>query len=342
MCGSKWAARDRISAIVLTLEGYPMTATLKVAVLDDFQQVALRLADWKRLAPRAEVTVFTGNVTGEALLARLQPFDVVMVIRERTKFPRELIEKLPRLKLLITAGMRNLGIDMEACRSRGIPVCGTGTGSSPTAELAFGMLLAMSRNTPAEEASLRAGTWQTKRIGFGVKGLTLGVVGLGRLGGQMTGYARAFGMDVLAWSQNLTAGHAAAAGATRVEKTELFHRADFISLHLILSPRTERIVGAADLALMKPGAFLINTSRAGLLDEAALIAALKEGRIAGAALDVFEQEPLARDAPILTAPNTLLTPHLGYATQDSYELYFPHAVEDIEAWLAGKPIRVLS
>lgn len=319
-----------------------MSAPLKIAVLDDFQQVALRLGDWKRLEPRATVTVFTDNVTGEALVARLKPFDIVMVIRERTKFPKDLIDALPNLKLLITAGMRNLGIDMEACKARGIPVVGTDTGSSPTAELAFGMLLAMSRNTPAEEASLRAGTWQTTRIGFGVKGLTLGVVGLGRLGSQMASYARAFGMNVIAWSQNLTREKAAAAGAERVEKADLFRRADFISLHLILSKRTERIVGASDIALMKKGAFLINTSRAGLLDEAALISALKEGRIAGAALDVFEQEPLPKDAPILSAPNTLLTPHLGYATRDSYELYFPHAVEDIEAWLAGKPIRVLA
>ncbi len=317
-------------------------APVKVAVLDDFQNVALGMADWGRLAPAAAVTVFTDNVTGDALIERLAPFEVVMVIRERTRFPREVIEKLPRLKLLITAGMRNLAIDMDACKARGIIVCGTDTGSSPTAELAFGMLLALSRNMLAEDHSLRAGNWQTQRIGFGVKGLTLGVVGLGRLGAAMAGYAKAFGMDVIAWSQNLTAERAASIGVRRVEKAELFSTADFISLHLILSARTQGVVGAAEIAAMKPSAFLINTSRAGLLDEKALIAALTAKRIAGAALDVFETEPLPADAAIIRAPNTLLTPHLGYATADSFTFYFPHAVEDIEAWLAGKPVRVLT
>jgi phosphoglycerate dehydrogenase-like enzyme len=319
-----------------------MADALKVAILDDFQNVAQRLGDWSRLEPRAQVRVFTDNVTGSALVERLQPFDVVMVIRERTKFPRTLLEQLPKLKLLVTAGMRNLGIDMEACKARGIMVCGTDTGSSPTAELAFGMLLALSRNMNAEEQSLRAGTWQTTRIGFGVKGLTLGIVGLGKLGSQMAGYARAFGMNVIAWSQNLTPEKAAAAGARSVSKEEVFSASDFISLHLILSARSQGIVGAADIGRMKPSAFLINTSRAGLVDEAALIGALKAGKIAGAALDVFDQEPLPASAAILSAPNTLLTPHLGYATRDSYEFYFPQCIEDIEAWLAGKPVRVLS
>ena len=318
-----------------------MSEPIKVAVVDDFQNVALSMADWSRLAPRAEVTVFTDNVTGEALIARLAPFDVVMVIRERTKLPREVIDRLPRLKLLVTAGMRNLGIDMAACAARGIIVSGTDTGSSPTAELAFGLLLALSRNLLAEDRSLRAGRWQTQRLGFGVKGLTLGVVGLGRLGAQMAAYARTFGMDVIAWSQNLTAGRAAQVGAQRVEKAELFGAADFVSLHLILSARTRGIVGAGEIAEMKKSAFLINTSRAGLLDEPALISALEHGRIAGAALDVFEDEPLPATAAIQRAPNTILTPHLGYATRETYAVYFPHTVENIEAWLAGKPVRVL-
>ena len=317
-------------------------APVNVAILDDFQNVALGMADWNRLTPAAAVTVFTDNISGDALIERLAPFEVVMVIRERTRFPREVIEKLPRLKLLITAGMRNLAIDMEACKARGIIVCGTDTGSSPTAELAFGMLLALSRNMLAEDRSLRAGTWQTPRIGFGVKGLTLGVVGLGRLGAQMAGYAKVFGMNVVAWSQNLTAERAAGIGVRRVEKGELFQTADFISLHLILGARTRGVVGAAEIGVMKPSAFLINTSRAGLLDENALIAALTAKQIAGAALDVFETEPLPANAAIIRAPNTLLTPHLGYATADSFKFYFPHAVEDIEAWLAGKPVRVLS
>lgn len=314
---------------------------VKVAILDDFQNVALRTGDWQRLAPRAEVTVYTDNVIGESLVARLQPYDVVMVIRERTRFPREVLERLPNLKLLITAGMRNLAIDMEACKARGITVCGTDTGSSPTAELAFGMLLALSRNMLAEDASLRAGNWQTQRIGFGVKGLTLGILGLGRLGAAMAGYAKSFGMDVVAWSQNLTEERAAVVGVRRVEKAELFRTADFVSLHLILSQRTQGIVGAAEIGLMKPSAFLINTSRAGLIDENALISALDGQRIAGAALDVYNEEPLPASARIIKAPNTILTPHLGYATADSFKFYFPHAVENIEAWLAGKPVRVL-
>lgn len=319
-----------------------MTTPLKLAILDDFQRCAAGLADWKRLEPRVETTVFTDNVTGEALVRRLEPFDIVMVIRERTKFPRELIDRLPRLRLLITAGMRNLGIDLEACKVRGIVVTGTDTGSSPTSELAFGMLLALSRNLVREQESLRAGRWQTEQLGYGVAGLTLGVVGLGRLGAKMAGYAQAFGMNVVAWSQNLTAEKAATVGVARVDKDELFARSDFVSLHLILSERTRRIVGAADIAHMKATACLINTSRAGLIDEAALIAALKERRIAGAALDVYETEPLPSDAPILSAPNTLLAPHLGYATRETYQTYFPQAVEDVEAWLAGKPVRVLA
>lgn len=318
-----------------------MSTPLKLAILDDFQKCAAAMGDWARLRPRVETTVFTDNVVGEALIERLAGFDIVMVIRERTKFPQAVVERLPRLKLLISAGMRNLGIDIPACKARGVVVCGTDTGSSATAELAFGMLLALSRNMPAEEASLRRGTWQTERLGFGIKGLTLGIVGLGRLGTAMAGFGRAFGMDVIAWSQNLTPEKAQAAGALRVEKAELFGRSDFISLHLILGERTRGIVGAADLARMRPSAFLINTSRAGLVDEPALIAALAERRIAGAALDVFEAEPLPAGAAILSAPNTLLTPHLGYATRESYATYFPQAVENVQAWLAGTPTRVM-
>ena len=313
---------------------------IRVAVLDDFQDVARSFADWGSLEPRAVTTVFADNVTGEALVQRLQPFDVITLIRERTKLPRALIGRLPNLKLVVTAGMRNLGIDLAACTERGIVVCGTDTGSNPTAELAFGMLLALSRHVVAEDRALREGHWQT-RLGFGVKGTTLGILGLGRLGSQMAGYARAFGMNVIAWSQNLTDARAAEAGARRVDKAELFARADFVSLHLILSERTRGVVGAAEVALMKPSAFLINTSRAGLVDEAALIGALERGQIAGAALDVYEVEPLPPDAAVRRAPNTILTPHLGYATRDSYRVYFPHAVEDIAAWLDGKPIRSL-
>ena len=317
------------------------TKPISIAILDDFQNVARDMADWARLGPRTQLSVFNDHVTGDALIARLAGFDVVMVIRERTAFPRAVIERLPNLRLLITAGLRNLGIDLEACRLHGVVVCGTPTGSAPTAELAFGLILALSRHIVAEDRALREGRWQTL-LGSGVAGATLGIVGLGRLGAQVAGYGRAFGMKTIAWSQNLTAERAVAAGCVRVEKAELFARADYISLHLILSERTRGVVGAADLALMQLGSRIINTSRAGLIDEPALIAALCDGRIAGAALDVYGEEPLPPDAAIRTAPNTILTPHLGYATRESYQCYFPGAVEDIEAWLAGAPIRVLT
>jgi phosphoglycerate dehydrogenase-like enzyme len=314
---------------------------ISVAILDDFQNVARSFADWSPIEPRAQLTVFNDHVTGDALVKRLEPFDVVMAIRERTAFPRAVIDRLPRLRLLVTAGMRNLGIDLDACRQRGVLVCGTPTGSAPTAELAFGLVLALSRHITHEDRALREGRWQT-RLGRGVAGSTLGIVGLGRLGAQTARYAQAFGMRTIAWSQNLTDARAAEHGCERVDKPELFQRADFVSLHLILAERTRGVVGAPEIGAMKPTAYLVNTSRAGLLDEAALIAALHAGRIAGAALDVYSEEPLPPNAAIRAAPNTILTPHLGYATRESYEAYFPGACEDIEAWLAGAPIRVLS
>ena len=315
--------------------------TIKVAVLDDFQHVAKGMADWGRLGDRAELTVFTDNVRGDALLERMRPFDVLCAIRERTALPRAVLERLPNLKLIATAGMRNKGIDLAYCAERGITVCGTPVGSSPTAELAFGMILALSRNILAEDRSLRAGRWETRVLGSAIEGKTLGIVGLGRLGSQMARYAQAFGMKTIAWSQNLTAERAEEHGCTLVDKAELFRTADYVTLHLIMGPRTRGIVGAAEFAAMKPGAFLVNTSRSGLIDGPALLAALNERRIAGAALDVFDIEPLPPDDPILKAPNTLLTPHLGYATRESYESYFPAMLEDIEAWINGTPIRVL-
>lgn len=313
---------------------------LKIAVLDDFQDVARGMADWSRL-PDAELTVFTDNVRGEALVDRLLPFHAVCAIRERTLIPRSLIERLPNLRFIATAGMRNRGIDLQACADRGITVCGTPVGSSPTAELAFGMILALSRNILAEDRSLRAGTWMTTTLGSAIEGKTLGIVGLGRLGSQMARYAQAFGMRTIAWSTNLTADRAAAEGCTLVSKAELFAQADYVTMHLIMSPRSRHTVGAAELAAMKPSAFLVNTSRSGLVDGPALVVALTERRIAGAAVDVFDEEPIPATDPILSAPNTLLTPHLGYATRESYESYFPAMLEDIEAWRAGSPIRVL-
>ncbi len=314
---------------------------ISVAILDDFQNVTRTLADWDRLPAHVSVTVFNDHVEGEPLVQRLKPFDVLVVTRERTKLPRNLVAQLPKLKLVVTAGMRNLGIDLAACREHGVLVCGTGSGSSPTAELAWGLILALTRHIPEEDRSLRAGAWQ-KTIGIGLKGKTLAVLGLGRLGTQVARVGLAFDMKVIAWSQNLTAEHAAEAGCTRVEKTDLFRMADVLTIHLLLSDRTRGIVGRDELALMKPTAFLVNTARAAIVDEQALVDALMNRTIAGAGLDVFEREPLPTDAPILRAPNTVLTPHLGYVTRETYDVYFPQALEDIEAWLAGKPIRVIT
>ena len=312
----------------------------RVAILDDFQDAARTNGPWHRLAGKADVQIFTDHVTGDQLVDRLAPFEIVMAIRERTAFDRSLIEKLPNLRLIVTAGARNRGIELAACRDHGVTVCGTDPGSTPTAELTWGLILALARHIPAEDRALREGRWQT-RMGFGLQGRTLGVLGLGRLGSKVALLGQAFDMNVIAWSQNLTAERAAEIGVRRVDKDELFRNADVISIHLLLSDRTRGLVGPAEFGLMKPTSVLVNTSRAPIIDEVALMEALRAGQLAGAGLDVFEQEPLPLDALIRTAPNTVLTPHLGYATRDSYEIYFPQAVEDIEAWLAGSPIRVL-
>jgi len=315
--------------------------SVSVAILDDFQNVTRSLADWGRLPPHVSVSVFNDNVTGEALVQRLKPFDVLVVTRERTPLPRALIEQLPNLKLVVTAGMRNLGIDLAACRERGVLVCGTGSGTSTTAELAWGLIIAVARKIPQEDKALREGAWQ-KTIGITLQNKTLGILGLGKLGTQVARVGLAFGMKVIAWSQNLAAERARAEGCERVEKADLFRLSDVLSVHLLMSERSRGMVGRAELALMKPSAILINTARAAIVDEAALIEALHEGKIAGAGIDVYSREPLPPGAPILRAPNTVLTPHLGYVTRESYEIYFPEALEDIEAWLAGKPIRILA
>ena len=314
---------------------------ISVAVLDDFQNVVRGLADWERLPAHVSVTVFNDHLEGEPLVRRLTPFHAIVATRERTPFPRALVERLPNLKLLVTTGMRNLGIDLAACRDRGVVVCGTESGSSPTAELAWGLILAVARRIPEEDRALREGRWQTT-VGFALKDKVLGILGLGRLGAQMARIGLAFGMKIIAWSENLTPERAAEHGAVRVEKPDLFRQSDVLSVHLLLSDRTRGMVGKNEIALMKPSAVLINTARAAIVDEPALVDALKSGRIAGAGLDVYSREPLPSDAPILSAPNTVLTPHLGYVARESYEVYFPQALEDIEAWLAGKPVRVIS
>ena len=314
---------------------------VRVAILDDYQNVALSFADWSRLPAHVAVTVFTRHFEGEELIRTIAPFDVLIIMRERTPFPRALIERLPNLKLLVTTGSRNLGIDLAACRDHGVIVCGTEAGSSPTAELAWGLILAVARNIAREDRALREGRWQST-VGFALKGKTLGILGLGKLGSQMSQIGRAFGMRVIAWSQNLTPARAAEAGAIRVEKDELFRAADVLTIHVLFSERTRGLVGREEIALMKRSAVLINTARAGIVDEAALIEALDAGRLAGAGLDVYGREPLPPDAPILRAANTVLTPHLGYVTRETYNTYFSQALEDVEAWLKRSPVRILT
>jgi phosphoglycerate dehydrogenase-like enzyme len=312
----------------------------RLAILDDYQDVTLAMGPWDRL-PGLEKTVFRDTIADrEALVARLMPFDAILAMRERTPFPRALIERLPNLKLLITTGERNRGIDAEACAERGIVFSGTPSFGAPTVDLTWGLILSLARRIPEQVGALHASQWQTK-IGVGLEGRTLGVVGLGKLGSRVAKVGQALGMKVIAWSTNLTAEAAAAVGATRVEKQELFAQADVVSLHLILSDRSRGIVGAAELAAMKPGAMLVNTSRGPLVDQPALLEALHAGRIQ-AGIDVYDIEPLPSDHPLLKAPNTVLTPHLGYVTEENYRSYFAGAVEAIEAFQAGKPIRVIT
>jgi phosphoglycerate dehydrogenase-like enzyme len=316
-------------------------AMLRVAILDDYQQAALRLADWQSLHPRAQMTAFSDHLDDlDALAARLHAFETIVAMRERTPFRAALLERLPNLKLLITTGMRNLSFDVAAARARGVTVCGTRGVGMPTAELAWGLILALLHHIPHEDRGMREGRWQTT-LGIGLEGKTLGVLGLGRLGSQVAKVGKAFGMRVIAWSQNLTAERAAAANTELVDKARLFTESDVLSIHLILSERTRGLVGAADLARMKPTAYLVNTARGPIVDEAALLEALSSRRIAGAGLDVYDIEPLPVAHPFRRLPNTVLTPHLGYVTEENYRVYFADAVEDIGAFLDGKPIRLV-
>jgi phosphoglycerate dehydrogenase-like enzyme len=314
---------------------------VKVAVLDDYQGVAKDLADWSRMPAGADVRFFREPIPPERLAEKLRPFEVVVAMRERTPFPAALVDALPALELLVTTGMRNASIDLAACKRRGIVVCGTRAGPGvPTAELTWGLILALAKRVPAEDRALRDGAWQTQ-LAETVAGKTLGVVGLGKIGTVVAAVGRALGMEVVAWSPNLTDARAAAAGVRRVEKRALFEQADVVTLHLVLGPATRGVVGAPELAAMKPSACLVNTARAGLVDEQALVAALAARRIAGAGLDVFSIEPLPPDHPILRAPNTVLTPHLGYATRENYAVFYADAVEDVVAWARGQPLRRL-
>nr|WP_184945810.1 D-2-hydroxyacid dehydrogenase family protein [Planomonospora venezuelensis] len=297
------------------------------------------MADWSRVGMRSFREHFDDR---DALVQAIGDCEIVVIMRERTPFPRALFERLPNLRLLVTSGARNASIDLAAAADHGVTVCGTGSSSAPPAELTWALILGLARHLVPENTALRTGgPWQST-VGTGLHGSVLGLLGLGKIGTQMARVGQAFGMDVLAWSRNLTAERAEAAGARRAGSLEeLCAASDFLSVHVVLGERTRGLIGAAELALMKPSAYLVNTSRAAIVDQAALVDALRERRIAGAGLDVFETEPLPAGHPLRTLPNVLATPHLGYVTTGNYHTYFREAVEDIEAFLDGSPIRVL-
>jgi phosphoglycerate dehydrogenase-like enzyme len=320
---------------------------MKLAILDDYMKIALESADWNRIRRRGvEITVFDtafGSVDDAA--AKLEPFDIVNLLRERTHFTRALIERLPNLKMIAMTGRRAPSLDIAAATQRGIPICNThgGEGGASTAELAWSLLLAAARDLVNADRGMRAGRWhEGVRAGTVLEERRLGVIGLGRLGSRIAGYGKAFGMDVVAWSQNLTPERAAEAGARYVSKEELFASADFISIHVVLSERTRKLIGAADFARMKPSAILVNTSRGPIIDEPALIDALEQRRFAHAALDVYEREPLPADHPLRRMDNVTLAPHLGYVNTDVFRTFYSEALANIEAWLDAEPINVLN
>ncbi|MGB8636633.1 MAG: D-2-hydroxyacid dehydrogenase family protein [Pseudolabrys sp.] len=315
---------------------------VRAAILDDYQNVAMSFADWSPIARDVEIKVFNKPFgSHDEAIKALQGFAVVLGMRERTPFPRKVIEALPDLKLLITTGARNNSFDVKVCAERGVTVCGTGAAGSPTTGIAFGLMLELTRRIGFENARLKAGApWQTT-IGRDLEALTLGVLGLGKLGQRSAAVGKAFGMTTIAWSQNLTEEKAKAAGADYVSKDDLFRNADFVTIHLVLSDRSRGLVGAKELGLMKKSAYLINTSRGPIVDEKALIAVLNSKSIAGAGLDVFDVEPLPLDHPFRKMDNVVITPHLGYVSEQNYRKYFPDIVENIRAWLDGKPVRVI-
>lgn len=312
----------------------------RAAVLDDYQNVGLTFADWSPITRDVEVKVFDKPFANQAeVIKALQGFAIIVGMRERTPFPRKVIEALPDLKLLITTGARNNSFDVKACSERGITVCGTGVVGSPTTGIAFGLMLELTRRVGFENARLKAGApWQVT-IGRDLEGLTLGILGLGKLGQRSATVGKAFGMKTIAWSQNLTPEKAQAGGAELVTKEDLFRSADVVTIHLILSDRSRGLLGAKELGLMKKTSYLVNTSRGPIVDEKALIAILQSKSIAAAGLDVFDVEPLPLDHPFRKMDNVVITPHLGYVSEQNYRKYFPDAVEDIRAWLDGKPVR---
>lgn len=314
--------------------------TLRCAILDDYQNVALKMADWSPLKGKADITVFNDHLGEPAnVIKALADFDIICAMRERTLFRRETVEALPKLKLLLTSGARNAAFDMEALKEKGVVVCGTGGFGNPTAGIAIGLMLELTRRIGFENARMKAGEkWQIT-LGQDVEGKTMGIVGLGKLGSRVATIAKALGMTVNAWSQNLTKERCAEAGVGYLPKEELMATSDVISIHVILSQRSRGLITREDLARMKPTSYLINTARGPIVDEAALLEALREKRIAGAGLDTFSVEPLPVDSPFRKLDNAILTPHLGYATEQGYRRYYGDMVEDILAWMDGKPVR---
>ena len=310
------------------------------AVLDDYQGVALRLADWSALSGSVEVRVLREHIADrEQLVAAIGDREIVVAMRERTPFGADLLRMLPKLRLLVTTGRRNASIDLQAAADLGVTVCGTDSGGTPPVELTWALILGLARHLRTETDAFRGGgPWQST-VGRDLNGSTLGLLGLGKIGTKVAAVANAFGMHVLAWSQHLTAERAASAGARlAVDKEDLLRRSDFVSIHLVLSDRTRGLLGEAELRAMNPNAYLINTSRAGIVDQPALLRALREGWIAGAGLDVFDIEPLPAHDPLRTLPNVLATPHLGYVTERNYRMVYTQAIENIAAYVAGAPI----
>ena len=315
---------------------------MHVAVIDDYQGLAKKRSDWSELDKEIQITFFEDHLFDEDEISkRLKNFDVICAMRERTPFQKSQLEKLHKLKLLITSGMRNLSIDMSAARQLGIKVCGTPAFGSPTADLAWGLIIGLARKIPMEDQNIRNGRWQ-KSIGIGLKDKTLGIAGLGNLGSKMATIAHAFEMKIVAWSQNLTADRCALQNIEQVTKTDLLQRSDFLTIHLVLSERTRGIFGAPELAKMKDSAFLINTSRSAIIDESALIDALQNNKIAGAGIDVFNTEPLPKNHSFTKLNNVILTPHLGYVEEANYNAYFCGYVTAIKGFLNGNPVNELT